>query len=132
MLSSWYGSRYAAVDSNVIDTVLPIFWAEETSEADASQLKGFRKMLMAQLLQKFLDHAAAPLTAAAAFFGVGSMLVGALVAQPVATWHDEEEAIVGERDPLMGGGGAALPAVGSEATRPTENEEIALQSDDKD
>jgi len=44
MLSSWYGEDYNVVEAAVQDTFLPIFWAQEFSEASAQQVAAFRPM----------------------------------------------------------------------------------------
>lgn len=48
MLSSWFGGKWHNVEASVRDTFLPIFWAEEASEASGEQLEQFRPMLRAK------------------------------------------------------------------------------------
>ena len=39
MLSSWFGRKWHSIDPATQDTFLPIFWAEERSQAGAGQLR---------------------------------------------------------------------------------------------
>lgn len=118
MLSSWFGEDYNAVEAAVQDTFLPIFWAQESSEASAQQLAAFRPMLWAQRAQRVLRGAAWPASMAAWLMGALSLM--ALPLLPVrrrqlqqggdqAAAHEEDEV-----EPLVEPPAVAAPPVSQE------------------
>lgn len=90
MLSSWFGQRYKAVEPGVVDTVLPIFWVDETSEARPSQLAQFRPLVVANALLYFLEKGAAPTALALALLGAILLVAGASLGGPSRGEWDED------------------------------------------
>ncbi len=52
MLSSWFGPNWPAIDSNVRAVFLPIFWAEESSQAGPEALERFETLMYAKRVQR--------------------------------------------------------------------------------
>ena len=76
MLSSWFGQRYKAIDSSVADdTFIPIFWANEKSEASPRQLQMFTTLLYAQAAERFFKSMAGPLALVVLLAGMTCLIV---------------------------------------------------------
>jgi hypothetical protein len=82
MLSSWFGRKWHSIDPATQDTFLPIFWAEERSQAGGAQLRQFRPLLRARAAAAALRRYAQPAALAAAILAV--VCLGAAV----ALWGD--------------------------------------------
>eukprot|EP00887_Chlorella_sp_A99_P005592 scaffold1.g5592.t1 len=105
-MNSWFGPRWAAVDARLRATYLPVFWAEESSQATPEQLRGFAPLLRARALARFLDRWARPLAAAGGVLGILSVLLLTFLAVPPPA---------GPGAPPGGGGGGGRPPPGGGA-----------------
>jgi lysosome membrane protein 2/scavenger receptor class B protein 1 len=123
MLSSWFGERYGAVDPGVQDTYLPVFWAQEASQAGAEQLARFAPLLRALRARRALQSGARPAALAASLAGLACLVAAVALPARRGVWHEEEAREAGteaEAAPLVGGGGrpgdGAEEGLGAEAS----------------
>lgn len=132
MLNSWFGQKYKAVDPHVNDTFLPIFWAQETSEATPALLAGFKTMLFAQGARRFLDTKAQPVGIAVAILGGLLFVAGLVMARPQRVWQEDDEELGagggGGGDTGDAGNGRA-PPLAPESSPPSQIERPLLDGD---
>lgn len=79
MLSSWFGESYETVEPLVKSTFLPIFWAEERSEASNVQLKSLSRLGRAAGIHTFLSREGQFWSATLLVFGLPLLLACILV-----------------------------------------------------
>lgn len=99
MLSSWFGESYSVIEPSVRDTFLPIFWAEETSEASKKQLQKLSKLHTILHVHKFLTMHAHSLAIGCLVVGIPIILAVFLISsspRQQLPWTPREEEVLEE------------------------------------
>ncbi|KFM25479.1 Scavenger receptor class B member 1 [Auxenochlorella protothecoides] len=81
-LSSWFGPRWKPIDGGVTPTYLPIFWADEASEASEEQMQLFKPLLRADQARALLNHWHWHLVAALTTAGAALLVLAATLTPP--------------------------------------------------